>query len=154
MRAPRMPLSKRRKTSKKKTSKKTRNLRERKNTCKTNQSADPEARVRLRLGRSHSAAGSTRPTPSTRRSAGPMFFSNFYSNFWLRSNFLANFERLVLGCIEAKFCKLKLVGKLSPRSTQCTPLHRFAPLLESIIENWGKKNLAKTTSLSNLKIVY
>ena len=31
---------------------------------------------------------------------------------------------LVLGCIEAKFCKQILVGKLSPRSTQCTPLHR------------------------------
>ena len=36
----------------------------------------------------------------------------------------ANFTRLVLGCIEAKFCKKILVGKLSPRSTQCTPLHR------------------------------
>ena len=33
-------------------------------------------------------------------------------------------NRLVLGCIEAKFCKQILVGKLSPRSTQCTPLHR------------------------------
>ena len=34
-----------------------------------------------------------------------------------------------------------LVGKLSPRSTQCIP---FAPLLESIIENRGKKkDLAK-----------
>ena len=31
----------------------------------------------------------------------PMFFSNFYSNFWL---ILANFESLVLGCIDAKFC--------------------------------------------------
>ena len=29
-------------------------------------------------------------------------FSNLYSNFWL---ILANFERLVLGCIEAEFCK-------------------------------------------------
>ena len=29
-------------------------------------------------------------------------FSNFYSNFWL---ILPNFERLILGCIEAKFCK-------------------------------------------------
>ena len=41
-----------------------------------------------------------------------------------------------------------LVGKLSPRSTQCTP---FAPLLESIIENWGKKRTwQKTTPFSNL----
>ena len=29
-------------------------------------------------------------------------FSNFYSNCWLC---LANFERLVLGCVEAEFCK-------------------------------------------------
>ena len=41
-----------------------------------------------------------------------------------------------------------LVGKLSPRSTQCTP---FAPLLESIIESWGKKRTwQKTTPFSNL----
>ena len=38
----------------------------------------------------------------------------------------ANFGELVLGCIEAKFCKYILVGKLSPRSTQCTPLHSSA----------------------------
>ena len=31
---------------------------------------------------------------------------------------------LVLGCIKANICKYILVGKLSPRSTQCTPLHR------------------------------
>ena len=36
----------------------------------------------------------------------------------------ANFRELLLGCIETKFCKQILVGKLSPRSTQCTPLHR------------------------------
>ena len=35
-----------------------------------------------------------------------------------------NFEGLVLGCIEADFCNQILVGKLSPRSTKCTPLHR------------------------------
>ena len=35
----------------------------------------------------------------------------------------ASFIGLVLGCIEAKFCKKICVGKLSPRSTQCTPLH-------------------------------
>ena len=43
----------------------------------------------------------------------------------------ANLKGLVLGCIEAKFyfgrlksCKKICVGKPSPRSTQCTPLHR------------------------------
>ena len=35
-----------------------------------------------------------------------------------------NLTRLVLCCTEAKFCKKIRVGKLSPRSTQCTPLHR------------------------------
>ena len=35
----------------------------------------------------------------------------------------ANLTGLVLGCIEAKFCKKICVGKLSPRFTQCTPLH-------------------------------
>ena len=40
-------------------------------------------------------------------------------------NFPPNFGRLVLGCIDADFCKYILVGELSPRSTQCTPLHRF-----------------------------
>ena len=30
--------------------------------------------------------------------------SNFYSNFWLR-NFWQTLQRLVLGCIEAAFCK-------------------------------------------------
>ena len=34
------------------------------------------------------------------------------------------FTRIVLGCIEAKLCKKIFVGKLSPRSTQCNPLHR------------------------------
>ena len=39
-------------------------------------------------------------------------------------NFPPNFEGLVLGYIDADFCKKILVGKLSPRSTQCIPLHR------------------------------
>ena len=37
-----------------------------------------------------------------RRRAHYYVFSNFYSNFWL---ILANFERPILGCIDAKFCK-------------------------------------------------
>ena len=48
---------------------------------------------------------------------------------------------LVIGCIEAKFCKKICVGKLSPRSTQCTPLHRFGIHWRKM----GKKGLAKTT---------
>ena len=36
----------------------------------------------------------------------------------------ANLTGFVLGCIEAKFCKKICVWKLSPRSTQCTPLNR------------------------------
>ena len=45
-------------------------------------------------------------------------------NRWviLKSNF--EVSGLVFSCIETKFCKKILVGKLSPRSTQCTPLHR------------------------------
>ena len=35
-----------------------------------------------------------------------------------------NLTGLVLSFIEARFCKKICVGKLSPRSTQCTPLHR------------------------------
>ena len=37
-----------------------------------------------------------------------------------------NLAGLVLGCIEAKSCKKICVGKLSPRSTQCTTLHSSA----------------------------
>ena len=43
-------------------------------------------------------------------SATSYVFSNLHSNFWLIfGKFLANFERLVLGCIEAEFCKQILV---------------------------------------------
>ena len=68
----------------------------------------------------------------------------------------ANFTRLVLGCIEAKFrkeilvriaiCfekkieKKELVGKLSPRSTQCTPLHRFRIRTDSEVEKSLKEH--------------
>ena len=48
----------------------------------------------------------------------------------------ANFTSLVLGCIEAKFCKYILVGKLSPRSTQCTPLHRSQSLIKKSLKIW------------------
>ena len=57
-------------------------------------------------------------TPAARGSRGPRTWG-----IWARGE-RANVTRLVLGCIEAKFCKEILVGKLSPRSTQCTPLHR------------------------------
>ena len=46
----------------------------------------------------------------------PMFFLTFTLTF---GSFLANIERLVLGCIEAEFCKQILVGKLLTRSTRC-----------------------------------
>ena len=44
-----------------------------------------------------------------------------YSDFSFK---WSNFMRLVLCCIKIKFCNKIFVGKLSPRSTQCTPLHR------------------------------
>ena len=47
---------------------------------------------------------------------------------------------LVIGCIEAKFCKKICVGKLSPRSTQCTPLHRFGIESQKPGKPWGEKN--------------
>ena len=43
--------------------------------------------------------------------------------WWIRTRRAGNLKRLVLGCIEAVFRKQKLVGKFSPRSTQCTPFH-------------------------------
>ena len=39
---------------------------------------------------------------------------------WTIHSFSPNLERLVLGCIDAKFCKLIFVGKLLTRSTRCT----------------------------------
>ena len=36
---------------------------------------------------------------------------------------ISNFTGLVLGWIESEFCTQILVGKLSPRSTQCTPFY-------------------------------
>ena len=55
----------------------------------------------------------------------------------------ANSTRLVLSCIEAKFCKQILVGKLWPRSTQCTPLHR------SLISIFSSKIAKKKSRLNN-----
>ena len=51
----------------------------------------------------------------------------------LRREAQGNFTGLVLGCIETEFCKEILVGKLSSRSTQCTPLHR--PLISNFVKN-------------------
>ena len=55
----------------------------------------------------------------------------------------ANFVGLVLGCIEATVCKKLCVGKLSPRSTQCTPLHSsviaiFCQKIAKIFANFCK----------------
>ena len=53
----------------------------------------------------------------------------------------AKFTGLVLRCIEANSCNQMFVGKLSPRSTQCTPLHRssnskFQPKIANIFRDW------------------
>ena len=45
--------------------------------------------------------------------------------------------------IEAKFCKEICVGKLSPRSTKCTPLHRFGIESQKPGKPWGEKNLVQ-----------
>ena len=58
----------------------------------------------------------------------------------------ANLTGLVLGCIEAKICNKMCVWKLSPRSTQCTPLH------SSVISFFVKccQNSAKFCKISNI----
>ena len=60
----------------------------------------------------------------------------------------ANLTGLVLGCIEAKFCKKICVGKLSPRSTQCTPWHRFGIESQKTRKPWGEKNLVPFSNLN------
>ena len=86
----------------------------------------------------------------------------------------ANFTKLVISCIEAKFFRTSEVSQILQENTRWkalgeiytmhsfasfwNPLHRFeiesqkpgkpwgdAPVLESTCENWGKKGLAKTT---------
>ena len=52
-------------------------------------------------------------------------------------NFPPNFERLVLGCIDADFCKKILVGKLLTRSTRCAyfctaQISKFQPRIVNI----------------------
>ena len=64
--------------------------------------------------------------------AGPHAFVAFFDR--------ANFTGLVLGCIAAKFCKKICVWKLSPRSTQCSPLHSS---VISIFCQFFVKNLLK-----------
>ena len=54
----------------------------------------------------------------------------------------------VLGCIEANFCKKICVWKLSPRSTQCTPLHSsaisfFCQNLPIFLQKFAKINFEK-----------
>ena len=59
----------------------------------------------------------------------------------------ANFAELVLGFIEADFCNQIFVGKLSPRSTQWTPLYisqisigcQNVPIVSSIFQNQGPR---------------
>ena len=58
-------------------------------------------------------------------------------------NFPPNFERLVLGCIDADFCKQILVGKLLTRSTRftyfCTAqISKFQPKIVNIFSRMNK----------------
>ena len=55
----------------------------------------------------------------------------------------ANLTRLVLGCIEAKFCNKICVGIFLPRSTKCTPLHRFGIESQKPGKPGGEKNLVQ-----------
>ena len=59
-----------------------------------------------------------RPAPSTRGRTG-----SFTGTIRTATNFAIPTAPMLL-CIEAKFCNKICVGKLSPKSTQCTPLHR------------------------------
>ena len=65
-----------------------------------------------------------------------------FRNFCQSCNLESISQGRVLFCIDAKFCKKIRVGKLSPRSTQCTPLHR------SLISIFSSK-IAKTFSRLN-----
>ena len=59
----------------------------------------------------------------------------------------ANLTRLFIGCIEAKLCKKICIGISYLLESSRRDLHNALlwTVLESTIENWGKKNLAKTT---------
>ena len=65
----------------------------------------------------------------------------------------ANSTRLVLGCIEAEFWNQLFVGKLSPRSTQCTPFYSsqisivYQKLLNDIVAKF--LSLLSTFSLAS-----
>ena len=52
------------------------------------------------------------------------------------------------GCIEAKFCNKICVGKLSPRSTQCTPLH------SSVISFFLSKCLPNFCKISKISEIF
>ena len=66
-----------------------------------------------------------RPLPAS-RSAIQYRFEALYSPARRSSCYRGNFRGLVLGCIDATFGKQICVWKLSPRSTECTPLHSSA----------------------------
>ena len=55
---------------------------------------------------------------------------------------------LVLGCIEAKFAGKYSLEKLSPRSTQCTPLNRFGIHIRKL----GKKGLGQNNPEKGRKL--
>ena len=72
-------------------------------------------------------------------------FANFAEN-------LPDLAVLVIGCIEAKICKKICVGKLSPRSTQSTPLYRsliskfWLEIAEGLVEVLKVRGRARPSS--------
>ena len=82
--------------------------------------------------------------PGRKKRGSQMYLQDLHSFAPLRSQIFIknielnqppNFERLVLGCIEADFCNQILVGKLSPRST------RFAFLCTAQIAKFRQKTV-------------
>ena len=60
------------------------------------------AKIAWKSCRRGSAAGRAAGRTVRRQAAGPMFVLTIFSNFWM---IFADFERPLLGCIEADFCK-------------------------------------------------
>ena len=76
----------------------------------------PASRKRIFFHERFFTAGTSRTVPKCRAR----------SSRYRQEPSRTNFTGLVLGCIETKICKKVCVWKLSPRSTQCTPLHTSA----------------------------
>ena len=96
----------------------------------------------------HQAAAGRRP--SSNRKWYSTFGTHTDVRTFQRSLQHANFGGAVLGCIEAKFCKKICVWKLSPRSTQCTPLHSALCRSRRELSNAYRKCM-KVCSFRNLQ---